>query len=80
MPDACLSAPCQNGGTCVDADQGYVCECPEGFMGLDCRDGACGRAAGAGLRQEQAGSGEGPALQPTLEAPPSLCGRNPCWL
>ena len=42
VPDACLSAPCQNGGTCVDADQGYVCECPEGFMGLDCRESACG--------------------------------------
>ena len=42
MPDACLSSPCQNGGTCVDADQGYVCECPEGFMGLDCRESACG--------------------------------------
>ncbi|KAB1278699.1 Sushi; nidogen and EGF-like domain-containing protein 1 [Camelus dromedarius] len=38
VPDACLSAPCQNGGTCVDAEQGYVCECPEGFMGLDCRE------------------------------------------
>lgn len=42
VPDACLSGPCQNGGTCVDADQGYVCECPEGFMGLDCRESACG--------------------------------------
>lgn len=42
MPDACLSAPCHNGGTCVDADQGYVCECPEGFMGLDCRQSASG--------------------------------------
>ncbi|KAB1278695.1 Sushi; nidogen and EGF-like domain-containing protein 1 [Camelus dromedarius] len=40
VPDACLSAPCQNGGTCVDAEQGYVCECPEGFMGLDCRESA----------------------------------------
>lgn len=42
VPDACLSGPCQNGGTCVDADQGYVCECPEGFMGLNCRESACG--------------------------------------
>ena len=46
MPDTCLSAPCQNGGTCVDTDQGHVCECPGGFMGPDCRDSACGRAAG----------------------------------
>lgn len=42
VPDACLSAPCHNGGTCVDADQGYVCECPEGFMGLDCKESASG--------------------------------------
>nr|XP_053775313.1 sushi, nidogen and EGF-like domain-containing protein 1 isoform X4 [Desmodus rotundus]XP_053775314.1 sushi, nidogen and EGF-like domain-containing protein 1 isoform X4 [Desmodus rotundus]XP_053775315.1 sushi, nidogen and EGF-like domain-containing protein 1 isoform X4 [Desmodus rotundus] len=38
MPDTCLSAPCQNGGTCVDTDQGHVCECPGGFMGPNCRD------------------------------------------
>lgn len=30
----------------MDADQGYVCECPEGFMGLDCRESACGRGWG----------------------------------
>lgn len=45
-PDACLSAPCQNAGTCVDADAGYVCECPEGFTGRDCRDSAWGPRAG----------------------------------
>lgn len=53
VPSPCLSNPCQNGGTCVDADPGYVCECPEGFMGLDCTEsmlglpGLCPRA-GAG--------------------------------
>lgn len=45
-PDACLSAPCQNAGTCVDADAGYVCECPEGFTGRNCRDSAWGPRAG----------------------------------
>lgn len=56
VPDPCLSAPCQNGGTCVDADEGYVCECPEGFMGLDCRDSACGRAgASRGVCMQTAG-------------------------
>ncbi|XP_060049584.1 sushi, nidogen and EGF-like domain-containing protein 1 isoform X2 [Erinaceus europaeus] len=39
QPDACLSAPCQNGGTCVPTDSGsYLCECPEGVSGPDCRD------------------------------------------
>ncbi|KAG8508280.1 Sushi, nidogen and EGF-like domain-containing protein 1 [Galemys pyrenaicus] len=37
-PDTCLSAPCQNGGACVGAEQGYSCECPEGFAGPDCRE------------------------------------------
>ena len=46
--DECQNQPCQNGGTCVDADQGYVCECPEGFMGLDCRESACGLGRRAG--------------------------------
>lgn len=58
VPSPCLSNPCQNGGTCVDADPGYVCECPEGFMGLDCTEsmlglpGLCPRAGareGGGL-------------------------------
>jgi hypothetical protein len=47
---ACLSTPCQNGGTCVDADDGYVCECPEGFMGLDCRESALGLRPRTGAR------------------------------
>ena len=42
VPSPCLSNPCQNGGTCVDADPGYVCECPEGFMGLDCTESMLG--------------------------------------
>lgn len=69
VPDPCLSAPCQNGGTCVDADEGYVCECPEGFMGLDCRDSACGRAGppvGCACKQQErecvSGWGDTPQL------------------
>ncbi|XP_077980917.1 adhesion G protein-coupled receptor L2-like isoform X2 [Glandiceps talaboti] len=34
--DDCLSYPCQNGGTCVDAISKYTCLCPTGFTGHDC--------------------------------------------
>lgn len=68
MPDACLSAPCQNGGTCVDADQGYVCECPEGFMGLDCRESALGCAPELGQEAPVLPVGSG-----NREGPPIGC-------
>ncbi|KAG2457284.1 coagulation factor VII-like [Polypterus senegalus] len=35
-PDQCLSNPCQNGGTCVDEFQSYMCRCPEAFEGRNC--------------------------------------------
>lgn len=53
MPEACLSAPCQNGGTCVDADEGYVCECPQGFTGPDCRESE----SGPGLPEQRSRAG-----------------------
>lgn len=34
--DECLSNPCQNGGTCDDRNNGYVCYCPLGYAGLHC--------------------------------------------
>ena len=48
-----LEQPCQNGGTCHDADDitmamndgndyngiGYICLCPVGFFGVDCEEG-----------------------------------------
>lgn len=34
--DECLSNPCQNGGTCHDRDNGYVCYCPLGYSGGHC--------------------------------------------
>lgn len=83
MSDACLSAPCQNGGTCVDADEGYVCECPEGFMGLHCRESECRpgcRAAGSMCRHPGVGEGAtagGPASQPPdigSSSPSSMAG------
>uniref|UniRef100_A0A673G7A3 Neurogenic locus notch homolog protein 2-like n=1 Tax=Sinocyclocheilus rhinocerous TaxID=307959 RepID=A0A673G7A3_9TELE len=29
--DECQSNPCRNGGTCVDDENGFHCQCPEGF-------------------------------------------------
>ena len=34
--DECLSNPCQNGGTCDDRNNGYVCYCPLGYAGIHC--------------------------------------------
>ncbi|EMP31936.1 Guanine nucleotide exchange factor DBS [Chelonia mydas] len=35
----CDSDPCQNGGTCVDQFQAYVCLCPEEYKGKNCEKG-----------------------------------------
>ncbi|XP_030057388.1 coagulation factor VII [Microcaecilia unicolor] len=34
--DQCASNPCQNGGTCLDEFQSYVCQCAEGYEGRNC--------------------------------------------
>ncbi|XP_027722398.1 coagulation factor VII-like isoform X1 [Vombatus ursinus] len=34
--DQCASNPCQNGGTCADQFQSYVCFCPVEFEGRNC--------------------------------------------
>ncbi|XP_067848573.1 coagulation factor VII-like [Heptranchias perlo] len=34
--DQCASNPCQNGGTCQDQLQGYLCWCTEDFEGWNC--------------------------------------------
>ncbi|KPP78272.1 protein crumbs 2-like [Scleropages formosus] len=39
--DKCLSSPCQNGATCVDTMDDYVCLCPREpvmYMGKDCAE------------------------------------------
>ena len=37
--DECASSPCQNGGTCLDEVNMYVCSCPSGFNGTNCETG-----------------------------------------
>jgi hypothetical protein len=34
--DDCASDPCLNGGTCVDGDDAYTCDCKDGYDGDDC--------------------------------------------
>ena len=37
--DECASAPCHNGGTCVDQINGYLCQCASGYTDLQCQTG-----------------------------------------
>ena len=34
--DDCMEKPCNNGGVCQDGIASYTCDCPIGFIGLDC--------------------------------------------
>nr|XP_025864701.1 coagulation factor VII isoform X2 [Vulpes vulpes] len=34
--DQCASNPCQNGGSCEDQLQSYICFCPDDFQGRNC--------------------------------------------
>ena len=42
----CSSSPCQHGGSCADAVNGYVCSCRIGYSGDHCEKGASKAAAG----------------------------------
>lgn len=35
----CASEPCQNGATCMDDINGYLCRCKEGYAGDQCELG-----------------------------------------
>ena len=34
--DECISAPCQNSGTCADGVNSYTCTCVAGYTGTNC--------------------------------------------
>ena len=35
----CSSNPCNNGGTCIDQDDGFECKCHPGYTGDHCETG-----------------------------------------
>lgn len=39
LPPDYSTTPCQNGATCLSTGGSYICDCPAGFMGLDCESG-----------------------------------------
>ena len=39
--DSCESSPCQNGATCVDELDGYVCQCTDQWLGANCTGKLC---------------------------------------
>ncbi|XP_072043139.1 uncharacterized protein [Amphiura filiformis] len=45
--DECASEPCQNGGICIDKENGFSCKCRRGFLGRTCQEekglSPCGR-------------------------------------
>jgi len=36
--DHCASVPCENGGTCSNAPDGYSCHCSAGYAGMNCEE------------------------------------------
>ena len=39
--DGLDQSPCQNGGSCIDAVNGYKCDCKDGYIGDNCQTGMC---------------------------------------
>uniref|UniRef100_UPI0037E9324B sushi, nidogen and EGF-like domain-containing protein 1 n=1 Tax=Semicossyphus pulcher TaxID=241346 RepID=UPI0037E9324B len=36
LPQDCRSLQCQNGGTCVNGGDAFICDCAAGFKGRQC--------------------------------------------
>ena len=38
FPDNCAVNPCLNNGKCINFDNGFQCECADGFNGTTCNE------------------------------------------
>lgn len=88
LPDPCLSSPCAHGGRCsVGPDGRYICSCPPGYQGRNCRSdvdecraggpchhgGTCLNTPGSFRCQCPAGY-----MGPRCENPAVPCAPSPC--
>ena len=48
--DECSSSPCQNGGTCYDEKNHFICKCPVGYEGKTCNKRKLWRRPSRSLR------------------------------
>lgn len=55
--DECQAQPCRNGGSCRDLPRAFICQCPEGFVGIHCETGRI--LSGGSHRTRDAGRSEG---------------------
>ncbi|KAI0225819.1 hypothetical protein LSAT2_023452 [Lamellibrachia satsuma] len=67
----CLSAPCQNGGACRDDVGSYMCDCLEGFSGVDCELGKITIPMKTSVEQTAE-----PTIEPNRQAGSFKCPRN----
>eukprot|EP00123_Amoebidium_parasiticum_P012523 comp21415_c0_seq1/m.29512 comp21415_c0_seq1/g.29512 ORF comp21415_c0_seq1/g.29512 comp21415_c0_seq1/m.29512 type:complete len:393 (-) comp21415_c0_seq1:333-1511(-) len=74
---ACVSSPCQNGGTCTDTDADFYCNCPAGWGGKTCSQKGVTNipASMRNNQQTRGGAQETGAISPTSAA--SVAGISP---
>ena len=48
--NACLSSPCQNGGSCSDGAQSLQCACVSGYTGTICETGESLKMTANGIK------------------------------
>lgn len=74
--DHCQSGPCQNGATCVDQINAYICICPVNFEGRHCDKGNTQQSSQHNTRicRMSIYSSVNPVVRPTEIFPPTSYG------